>query len=151
MEQNETFEPTYYNSLYQHGVDEKRRVQIPAKWRPPSEVEFTLILWPGKAGACLLVLPPDRWAALVQKLEAMPFFEPKVESLRRWIGTNSYRATLDRAGRICVPEEMAEAAGIADQAMLVGLVDRFQIWNPARYREATDADKLISSDALALI
>ena len=37
----------YYNSLYRHGVDEKRRVQIPAKWRPArSGVEFTLIFWP---------------------------------------------------------------------------------------------------------
>ncbi len=40
-------EPTYYNSRFRHGVDEKRRVQIPAKWRPQKPTgELTLILWP---------------------------------------------------------------------------------------------------------
>ncbi len=44
-------EPTYYNSLYRHGVDEKRRVQIPAKWRPEKTgTELTLMLWPKERG-----------------------------------------------------------------------------------------------------
>ena len=61
MELNETTEPKYYNSLYRHGVDEKRRVQIPAKWRPAKPgTELTLVLWPkAKEGPCLRVLPPQ--------------------------------------------------------------------------------------------
>ena len=57
-------EPTYYNSLYKHGVDEKRRLQIPAKWRPAKEnFEFTLIVWPkSKEGPCLRALPPEQMA-----------------------------------------------------------------------------------------
>ena len=50
-----------YTSCYRHGVDDKRRVQVPAKWRPKEEeAEYTLILWPhdGQPDACLLVLPP---------------------------------------------------------------------------------------------
>jgi len=41
--------------------------------------------------------------------------------------------TLDKGGRICLPEAMAKAAVIDKEAMLVGLVDRFEIWNPERY------------------
>ena len=45
MDPEETTQATYYNSLYRHGVDEKRRIQIPAKWRPAKDgVEFTLVL-----------------------------------------------------------------------------------------------------------
>jgi MraZ protein len=143
----------YYNSTYCHGVDDKRRVQIPAKWRPSTEVEFTLILWPRGTvtEACLLVLPPEEWIALVNKLKAMPFANPKVESLRRLIGTKSDRVALDKAGRICLPEAMAKAVGIESQAMLVGLVDRFQIWNPERYQAAKAEDEISSSDAFAQI
>ena len=63
MSDDKTIPPTYYNSCYRHGVDEKRRVQIPAKWRPEADgVELTIILWPKhQAGACLRVLPPRRW------------------------------------------------------------------------------------------
>ena len=45
MDPEKTTQATYYNSLYRHGVDEKRRIQIPAKWRPAKVgVEFTLVL-----------------------------------------------------------------------------------------------------------
>src|SRR5213080_3598591 len=99
----------YYTGSYRHGIDGKRRLQIPAKWRPTQpDVEFSLILWPKGSlpEACLLVLPPDEWVALVQKLKEMPFADPRAEALRRLMGDKSDRVTLDKAGRICVPEWM---------------------------------------------
>lgn len=136
-------EVIYYTSLYRHGVDEKRRVQIPAKWRPAdASIEFTLILWPKGTmlEACLLVLPPAEWDALVKKLKELPFADPKAQELRRTIGRNSDRVTVDKSGRICLPEEMAKAAAIDDRAVLLGMVDRFEIWNPERYQEMSAAD-----------
>ena len=113
----------YYNSLYLHGVDEKRRIQIPAKWRSPESEVLTLVLWPKGTTpeACLLVLPPNEWSALVQKLRAMPFADPKAEALRRLLGKKSDRVALDKGGRICLPETMAKAASIDKEAQLVGL------------------------------
>ena len=80
---------TYYNSLYQHGVDEKRRVQIPAKWRPAQpEVEFTLIVWPkAKEGPCLRVLPPKEMAQLMSDIDAMANGDPNKVVLKRFIGS----------------------------------------------------------------
>jgi MraZ protein len=147
-------EVIYYNSFYRHGVDEKRRLQIPAKWRPSApDIEFTLILWPkgSQADACLLVLPPDEWVSLVQKLKALPFADPKAETLRRILGRKSDRVALDKAGRICLPEGMARAAGIESEAVLLGLVDRFEIWNPERFESSTAVDEQLSSEAFRQI
>ena len=144
----------YYNSLYRHGVDEKRRLQIPAKWRPSdAEVEFTLILWPKGAmpNACLLVLPPDEWAALVQKVKALPYADPNAEILRRILGRKSDRVTLDKAGRICLPEAMAKAAGIEKEAILLGLLDRFEIWNPERFDAVSAVDEQMSAEVFRQI
>jgi MraZ protein len=55
--------------------------------------------------------------------------------------------TLDKAGRICVPEEMATSAGIAKEATLVGLLDRFEIWDPARYEKVKAADMVLAQEA----
>src|SRR6266540_3997763 len=112
MEAEGTVEPTYYNSLYKHGVDEKRRVQIPAKWRPAkANVEFTLIVWPkSKEGPCLRVLPPQEMAELMRDIDAMPNSDPNKVVLKRFIGSESVQVTLDKAGRICLPETMATAA-----------------------------------------
>jgi len=153
MPSNQPIELIYYNSLYRHGVDEKRRVQIPAKWRPTQSEVLTLVLWPKGTmpEACLLVLPPKEWEALVQKLKAMPFADPKAEALRRLLGKKSDRVTLDKGGRICLPEAMAKAAAIDKEAVLVGLLDRFEVWNPERYATASVVDDELLPEAFKLI
>ena len=146
---NALVEPIY-QARYRHGVDEKRRVQIPAKWRPGAEgVEFALVLWPhnDRPDACLLVLPPRAFADFFQKITAMPFGDPKAEALRRILGEKSDRVPVDKAGRICLPEEMARAAGITNEALLNGMFDRFQIWNPDRYEQTKAGVEALAPDA----
>jgi MraZ protein len=153
MSSAQTKEPTYYNSRFLHGVDEKRRVQIPAKWRPDkSGTELTLMLWPQhQAGICLRVLPPSQMAKMKADIDSLPNDNPKKGVLKRFLGSESVQAPLDKAGRICVPEEMARAAGIKDEAVLVGLLDRFEIWNPARYENVKTADAVLASEAIKLM
>jgi MraZ protein len=146
-------EPSYYNSRFRHGVDEKRRVQIPAKWRPQkAAVELTLILWPREGvGACVRVLPPSQMAKLMQSIDEMPNSDPKKVVLKRIIGSDSAQASVDKAGRICLPDEMARGAGIKNDAVLVGLLDRFEIWNPQRYEKVQTADAELAPDAFKLM
>jgi MraZ protein len=145
-----TSEPVYYSARYRHGVDEKRRVQIPAKWRSAKPEVLTLIVWPKATvkEACLMVLPPGEWVALVQKLKALPSYDPKAEALRLLLGSASDRVMLDKGGRICLPEGMAKAVGIENEALLVGLVDRFQIWNPQRFAEMSPLDDQLWPEAI---
>jgi len=145
--------PVYYNSLYRHGVDEKRRVQIPAKWRPSAEeFEFTIVLWPKPSeGPCLRVLPPNQMAALMKYLDEMPNSNPSKTVLKRVIGSESIQVTVDKAGRICLPEAMADAAGIKSEAVLVGLLDRFEIWSPDRHTKVKASDAVMAQEAFKLL
>ncbi|MEI6393465.1 MAG: hypothetical protein WCT12_20460 [Verrucomicrobiota bacterium] len=153
MESNETVAPKYYNSLYRHGVDEKRRVQIPAKWRPEEPgTEFTLVLWPkGNEGPFLRVLPPKQMAKLMQDIDAMPNGNSSKGILKRVIGSESVQAPLDKAGRICLPDGMAKAAGIGDKVVLVGALDRFEIWSPERYKLVANSDAIMVQEAFRLM
>jgi len=146
-------QPTYYNSRFRHGVDEKRRVQIPARWLPrKADLELTLILWPREGvGPCVRVLPPAQMAKLMQSIDEMPNSDPKKVVLKRIIGSGSAQATVDKAGRICLPEEMAREAGLKNEAVLVGLLDRFEIWNPERYGKVQAADAALAPDAFRLM
>ena len=145
--------PTYYNSCYRHGIDEKRRVQIPAKWRPEEAgTELTVILWPKHpAGSCLRVLPPAEMAQLMAEIDAMPNTSSDKVVLKRFIGSESLQVTLDKAGRICLPDEMARQAGLKDEAVLVGLLDRFEIWSPDRYENVKAADAVLAPKAFELM
>lgn len=145
--------PTYYNSCYRHGVDEKRRLQVPAKWRPARPgTQLTLILWPKSVeGPCLRVLPPEEMADLMASIDAMPNDDPKKTVLKRFIGSESMQVALDKAGRICLPDAMARQAGIQGEAVLVGLLDRFEIWNPDRYDKVKAADAVMAAEAFKLM
>ena len=153
MQQNETIAPTYYNSVYRHGVDSKRRVQIPAMWRPAQEgVQFTLILWPKhQAGPCLRVLPPAEMAKLMRTLEGMANEDPNKDVLMRFIGSESVQVALDKSGRICIPEEMATAVEIKGEATLVGRLNQFEIWNSKRYEQVKSSDGVMAQQAFKLI
>ena len=145
--------PSYYNSLYRHGVDEKRRVQIPAKWRPDQPgTELTLMLWPkAKEGPCLRVLPPVEMAKMVSAIDAMSNGDPNKVVLKRFIGSESVQVSVDKAGRICLPDEMARVAGIKTEAVLVGLLDRFEIWNPQSYEKVKASDAVLAHEAFKLM
>jgi len=111
-----------------------------------------MILWPKhQAGSCLRVLPPKEMAQLMADIEAMPKGDAGKVVLKRIIGSESVQISLDKSGRICLPEEMARAAGIKGEAMFVGLLDRFEIWNPGRYENVKAADAAFASEAFKLM
>src|SRR5262245_3281330 len=91
---------TLYNGVYHHGVDDKRRIQVPAKWRPTEPGgELTVIVWPKHAeGACLRVLPPEQVDGLMQDLDGMPNSDPQKGTLKRFIGSMSVQVALDKVG-----------------------------------------------------
>ena len=144
-----------YNSIYRHSTDKKRRIQVPAMWRPVEEdFQFTLIVWPQRQeGPCLRVLPPKEMAELMVSLDAMPNDDRNKTILKRIIGSESTQVILDKAGRICVPDEMASAVGIEieKEVVLVGLLDRFEIWEPKRYERIKAADAVMASEAFKLM
>ena len=140
--------PTYYSQTFRHEVDRKRRVSIPAKWRPEEPIEFTLMVWlKSPEGPCLRVLPPDQMATLMRDLVTMPNDDPSKTILKRLIGSQSAQVTVDKVGRICIPDEFAREAGITDKAVLVGCLDKFEIWNPERYERVKAADNVMAAEA----
>lgn len=146
----------FYLSEYEFGVDEKRRVQVPAKWRPADGgegFEFFLLRWQPnpKRPVCLLVLPPEGFQKLNDKVSQLSFSDPNAEALRRSLTRAADVVTLDSAGRICLPKGLADAAGIQKKAVLVGMLDRFQIWCPEIYGAVRAEDEANTAAALALI
>jgi MraZ protein len=153
MEPNAATETTLYSWEYLHGVDEKRRVQIPAKWRSgqPNE-KLMLIVWPkSKEGPCLNALPLHEMAKLLHDIDAMPNGDPNKGVLKRLIGGGSDQVEIDKAGRICLPDRMAKEAGISDDAILVGCLNRFEIWNPGRYERVKVSDAVMAQEAFKMM
>jgi MraZ protein len=88
---------------------------------------------------------------LVREVAAIPNTDPTKVVLKRLIGSGSVQVAVDKVGRICLPEDMARAAGIQDKAVLVGLLDRFEIWSPDRYEKVRSSDAVMMQEAFRIM
>jgi MraZ protein len=140
-------------SIYTHGVDEKRRVQIPARWRPKNEsIEFYLVLWPKyKEGPCIRGLLPSKFDELQNLLNAMSNADPTKPVLKRLVAGNSEPILLDKAGRLCIPERLAISARITNEVVLHGMGDRFEIWSPELHKLVWAADMDLAPTAMQMM
>lgn len=152
-----TDEEFYYLGKYEHGADEKKRVQIPSKWRPENlaNYEVNLVLWirDSEADACLQVFPPGEMKRLMKLVRKKSWGDKSAETLRRRLGGDSETVKVDSVGRVCIPDRLAKAAGIEKNSdvLLVGMVDVYQIWNIERYKATQSKDTVSMPDALALL
>lgn len=139
-----------FHSRYRHGIDDKRRLQIPAKWRPKdADLEFVAFVWPEPpCGPCLRVLPPAEVDNVVTRMETTTQAGDHKSSLRRYVGSNSDQFWLDGTGRMALSEEMLGAAGLApgQDAMLVGCLNYFEVWAPERYERTKGRDQVHAED-----
>ena len=114
-------------------------------------MEFTLVLWPhnDRPDACVMVMPPTVADDFISKMNALPLGAGEGEAVRAEMAANAFLATLDSVGRIALPDWMAERLGILSGGMAVlnGMWDRFQIWNPDLYDATRGAVKAVASTA----
>lgn len=125
----------YYE--FEHGVDDKRRVQTPIRWKPSLTADhYVFVLWPhfDLDVQFIRVLPLAKHKELMQEVKRTPFGDPRGDSLRRNLGRTSDIVTMDSSRRFMLPKGMGEAAGITDKVMLVGAWDTFELWGPKEYQ-----------------
>jgi len=124
---NQEFEGEFYCSL-----DQKNRVNIPSgirrKFLP--EAENTLVITRGLEEENLYAYPLNEWMRLTKKFRKLNPLDKKVrEFTRRFIGA-AYRGTMDGQGRIIIPEKILKMGQIEKEMVLLGTLNKFEIWNP---------------------
>lgn len=141
-----------YLGQHLRGVDHGR-VILPAEWRlDGSPRDFTVIVWPVTTREFLLVLPPSRWEALQKNLEGLSLTDEQAATVERLIGSSTSMRSLDSYGRLPLPEDAAKGLGIESEAMLVGRMNKFEVWGPARYSSTlANPDAQLIADALKSI
>ena len=107
---------------YQHSIDAKGRLFIPAKLR--EELGTTFYLTMG-LDACLAVYPMASWNVFTEKFASLPMSQSKV---MRPLFANASKCELDSQGRIVVPQKLRKYAGLEKETVIIGVNDRAEIW-----------------------
>ena len=120
---------------------------VPSKWRPKSgKSELTILPWPiGSSNICWCA--PARWAVLLERLNEMSLSDEEAAVVERVIGAVG-PCEIDKVGRLCLPEELAKVAGIKQEAVLVGRLNKFEIWAPDRFDETNQGSEAVAAAAI---
>jgi MraZ protein len=119
-----------FKGSFRHRIDPKGRLPVPAVFRRALERagEASLVLTP--LDQCLAVYPGSEWDKLEAQLRALPAFSKPVKALTRLLASRAADCNLDVQGRILLPPPLREAAGLGREALLIGVLNRFEIWSP---------------------
>ncbi len=120
---------------FAHAVDAKGRVFVPAKYR--EELGDTFVVTCGTA-KCLAVYPMPKWTEFTAKIEELP--QAQAAKIRRHIFANASDVSVDAQGRINLAQNLRDYAGIAKNAVVLGLGSYLEIWSEEDWKAESEAE-----------
>ncbi|MEI7864787.1 MAG: hypothetical protein WCI38_05395 [Chthoniobacterales bacterium] len=128
---------TVYAGEFRHAVDAKHRVTIPSRWRGLGEQEEFFAV-PDAAGNFLMILPPHDFDRVKSDVESNLAISPadRRKFIRRFYAL-AQLVSVDKQGRILLPEEYCRRLGLDGEVVLIGSHSRMEIWNTQRWADAT--------------
>lgn len=117
---------------YQHNLDKKKRLMIPAKVRKSLGNE--MIVTKGLDN-CLFVYPMSEWKKLTDKLSTLPLSQGNARGFARLLLAGASEAQLDSLGRILIPDYLKEYAHLNKDVVIVGVYSRMEIWDKSAWQE----------------
>jgi len=127
---------------YEHNIDEKGRLTIPARFR--ELLEKGAYITQG-LDQNLLVLPTEMFEQMYRKVSEQSFTDPKARMLRRLFFSNADRVEVDKAGRMLIPQFLRQSNQLDGAAVIVGAGEYFEIWSGTQWQE--QQKELLDTDA----
>jgi len=113
---------------YQHTIDDKGRLTIPARYREYLADQGAYITQGFDQN--LVVYPAEIFRRISQRVSRISMTDPNARMLRRLIFSTAELVNVDRIGRILIPQFLREAGKLDGDAVIIGMGDYFEIWSP---------------------
>ncbi len=110
---------------YQHSIDAKGRMIVPAKFR--ELLGETFVLTRG-LDHCILGYPMDEWRKLEQKLKDLPMTKKDARAFARFFFSGASEVELDKQGRINIPSTLINHANLEKECIILGVSSKIEIW-----------------------
>lgn len=111
---------------YQHSLDAKGRLFIPAKFRDDLGDQFVIARG---VGNCLFGMSLKEWDSFSQKLRSQPVTDVQVQKFVRVVFAGATDCEPDKQGRVVIPANLRDIAGLEKDVVVIGVMSRIEIWN----------------------
>ncbi len=119
-----------FSGRYIHSIDDKGRVKLPCKIKESLMSNFnntTLVLT--NLDKCLVAYPIEEWRKLENKALKLPSMQKDVLEFLRYFFSGASELELDKMDRFLIPQSLKISGNIDKEVVLVGIINRFEIWN----------------------
>ncbi len=125
---------------YESTIDAKGRFLLPSGFKKqlPEAVQALFVINRGFE-KCLTLYPLQSWEPLYKDISLLNDFDPKVRDFRRYFLNGATQIELDSAGRLLLPKNLMEYAGLGKDIVLVSAVNKIEIWDKQKYQALFDA------------
>ncbi len=130
---------------YEHSVDAKGRVIMPAKLR--EEIGDKFIITKGLDG-CLFAYSQIEWTNFEEKLKTLPLAQKNARNFVRFFLSGAVECEIDKQGRFLIPANLREHASLDKEIAIIGVGTRIEIWDKKTWKEYS-SDENISADEIA--
>ncbi|MBQ6104361.1 MAG: division/cell wall cluster transcriptional repressor MraZ [Lachnospiraceae bacterium] len=130
---------------YEHTIDAKGRIIVPSKIREGLGDSFIVTL--GLDG-CLYIFSDDGWDKFTEQLEKLPGTK-EIRQTKRYFMANAAQCDIDKQGRTLVPAALREKAGIDKEVVLVGMIDKVELWSKERFDAQNESIDSFSIESAA--
>ncbi|PIS05473.1 MAG: cell division/cell wall cluster transcriptional repressor MraZ [Candidatus Buchananbacteria bacterium CG10_big_fil_rev_8_21_14_0_10_42_9] len=123
---------------YQHAIDDKGRIAVPVKFR--KDLKIGAVVTKGLDN-CLFLYTQKEWNALAQKLASLPIAKANSRAFARLMLAGAMDVSLDKQGRIILPDYLRQFANLTKKVIVAGLYSRIEIWDQAawnKYKQGTE-------------
>src|SRR3954451_3717129 len=117
---------------YQHSLDAKGRVILPARFR--DQLEQGAVMAKALDG-CLAVYPMEEWARIAENARDLAQRGPRERQAARALFSSAVEIVPDKQGRVAVPQHLREFAGLSREVIVAGVYHRIEIWDAQKFRE----------------
>lgn len=125
-----------FSGEYEHTLDQKGRLIIPAKFR--EQLGTTFIMTKGFDG-CLFVYSDEEWHRIEESLKNKSMLSKQNRQFMRTFFSGAAECEVDKQGRIVIPPKLRDFAGIEKNVISIGVYSRVEIWSKERYEAETDS------------
>jgi MraZ protein len=129
---------------YQHALDDKGRLTIPAAFRDALAAGAFISQGFDRN---LMVMTSTYFQQVYERINAMSITDPAARLLRRLILSSAYQVEVDKAGRILVPQNLRQFLGMNGEAMVIGQGEYFEIFTPAEWNQQMQALQDVEANA----
>jgi len=121
---------------YEATIDAKGRFLLPAGFKKqlPEEGGNLFVINRGFE-KCLTLFPLQSWQPIFSEISKLNDFDPKVREFRRYFLNGATQLELDTAGRLLLPKNLTEHAGLEKDIVLVSAVNKIEIWDSSKYKQ----------------